>query len=239
MALQIGRTVGRGSRRVLSVSGIAMLTLTLLSQVVLLGSVNTVFREQFPVDVQEEVAFGVVFPVSSTVAAVLAAAAVVFGGAVYVVGSRALSRDVSELNTLPTGLFTRRLGRATLSSLVASTVVSVLVLMGSVFVIPGLFFTVSFLFVTFAVGVEDARALPALRRSWTLAAGNRWKLLAIVLLLLVGNFLGSAVAAVFSLATPLIGQLTSLVFVSIFVVVAMGLVAEAFVQLRPDSSEEP
>lgn len=60
MVLQLGRTVGRGSRGVLSVSGIALLTL--LSKVVSLGSVNTVLREQFPVDVQEEVAFGVCSP---------------------------------------------------------------------------------------------------------------------------------------------------------------------------------
>ena len=87
----------------------------------------------------------------------------------------------------------------------------------------------------FAVAVEDDGPVAALRRSWELASGNRWRLLALVVLLGVVGGVSGAVGSVFSLADPLVGQVVSIGITSVFLVLMYGILADAFLQLR----EEP
>ena len=67
---------------------------------------------------------------------------------------------------MPAELFTRRIGRATLSAVGANLFIGAAVSVGFVLlVVPGVYLAISFLFAVFVVGVEDERAVDALRRS--------------------------------------------------------------------------
>ena len=97
--------------------------------------------------------------------------------------------------------------------------------------IPGLFLTVSLQFALFAVAVEDTGPVDALRRSWELASGNRWRLLALVILFGVLGGIGGAVGSLLAFVSPSIGQLASLIVNSVLIIVMYGILADSFVQL--------
>ncbi len=152
--------------------------------------------------------------------------------AYFVVVSRALTRPFGELSTFPAALYTRRIGRATLSMVVGGAVVAVAVVLGLIFfVLPGLFFAACFLFFIFAVGVEDRGVVGGLKRSWGLSQGNRLRLVALVFFAgLVGSVVG-AVPAIFQAAgEPVVGQLVAVVINSLLFVVIYGVMAAAYLQ---------
>jgi hypothetical protein len=238
MALQLGRALGRGARRSASVSGLVVLVLSVLYQIAFLGAVNTAVVNLLPDGVRptDAGAVGFSLPISTEMAGVLAVASLLFGTGVFVVAARLLARDPTTLGSLPTDAFTRRIGRALLSALVVNLVLAVAIPLGlALFVIPGLFLAVSFQFAVFAIAVEDAGPVGALKRSWALASGDRWRLLVLVLLLAVVGGVSGAVGSLFSLADPLVGQLLSLALTSVVLVLMYGILADAFLQLR----EEP
>jgi len=238
MALNLGRALGRGARRSASISGLVVLVLTVVYQLAFLGAVNTLVVNLLPAGAQptDAGAIGFSLPLSTDVAAVLAFVSILFGTGVFLVAARLLARDPTTLASLPTEVFTRRLGRALLSLLVVNLLLAVALPIGLVlFVVPGLFLAVSFQFAVFAVAVEDHGPVGALRRSWVLASGSRWRLLALVVLLVVVGGIAGAMGSVFSLADPLVGQLVSLGVNSVFLVLMYGILADAFLQLR----EEP
>lgn len=237
MTLSIGRTLSRGLGRVVSLSGALLLLLTLGVQFVVLGSVNTLIRSALPPEIRA-VEVGLALPVSGDAAAAIAVAGGILGVVTSVVAPRALARDRSELNSLPGSLVTRRIGRATFSALIAGTIVTVSVMLGSLLIVPGLFLATSFLFVNFAIGVEDARTLAALRRSWGLAAGDRWRVFALVFLAFVAFGVINVATSVASLVDLAVAQAINLVVSSGFVVAYLGVVAEAFRRLR-DDTERP
>ena len=235
MVLQLGQALGRGARRALSVSGIVALVLTICYQVVFVGSFNTIVVNQLPPSVQPGAVgtIGFTLPLSTEVAAALGGAALLLGVGVFLVTARLLTRDLSKLSSLPGDLFTRRIGRAFLSALVVSVILAVAIPIGfALLFIPGLFLTVSLQFALFAVAVEDTGPVDALRRSWELASGNRWRLLALVILFGVLGGIGGAVGSLFAFVSPSAGQLASLVINSVLIIVMYGILADSFVQLR-------
>ena len=206
-------------------------------QLLFVGSVNTVTASFLPAAVQEGNSLGLVLPVPVAVAGGLLAVGFLLGTALYLVATRALTRRRSELGSLPSELFTRRIGRATLSALGANLVVSVVVMIGFVlFVVPGIFAALSFLFVVFAIGVEDERAIDAMRRSWELASGDRWLLLGLLIIVAVVTSVGSAIGGALAVVSPLASQVASLALSSVFAVVSYGILADAYLQL---SEEKP
>lgn len=232
MSIELGRTFGLGVRRAASASGAVLFVLTLAAQYVLVSAVNTLIRSGLPPDLVGDVDLGLTLPVSGSIAGVLAASAIVLGAAAYLVGARAMAREIAELNSLPSRLIAHRPVRGTLSILVASVVVVVAITMGIPLIVPGLFLAVSFAFVPFVVAVEDGGPLTALRRSWGLATGNRWRLFAVLLPFVLLHGVVSTVGAAFSLAAPGVGQLINLTAGSIVTVLSVGVLAEAFGQLR-------
>jgi len=236
MTLAIGRTLGNGVQRSLSTSGLVVFLLTALSQLLLVGATNTLVaglvRDRFP-----EASFsagGYTLPVSTTVAGGIALAATLLGVFVVVIATRLFARESHSLSTLPGDVFTRRLGRAFLSVLAVSVIITPFITVGMLLVIPGLFLAVSFLFAVFVVGVEDAGPVTALRRSWTLSQGNRWRLLALLLGFTVLTTIVSMGSAVLSVVDPAVAQLVSVVALSAAAVVLYGVLADAFLQLRDD-----
>jgi hypothetical protein len=222
-----------------SVSGIVALVLTICYQVVFVGSFNTIIVNRLPPSIQprDVETIGFTLPLSTEVAAVLGIAALLFGVVVFLVAARLLTRDRSALSSLPGDLFTRRIGRAFLSGLVVSVVLAVTIPLGfALLFVPGLFLTVSLQFALFAVAVEDTGPVDALRRSWELASGNRWRLLALVILFGVLGGFGGAVGSLFAFVSPSAGQLASLAINSVLVILMYGILADAFVQLRGGSA---
>jgi hypothetical protein len=239
MALQLGQALGRGTRRALSVSGIVALALTICYQIVFVGSLNTIIVNQLPSSVQADDlhTIGFTLPLSTEVATVLTFAALLFGVGVVVVTARLLTRDFRDLSSLPSELFTRRIGFAFLSAFAVSVVLVVVIPLGFAFLIlPGLFLTVSLQFTLFAIAVEDAGPVNALRRSWKLASGNRWRLLALVVLFAIIGGIGGAVGSLFAFVSPSVGQLASLAINSVLVILMYGILADSFVQLRSESA---
>mgnify|MGYP007091089991 FL=1 len=238
MALQLGRAIGRGTRRSLSISGIVALVLMICYQVLFVGSFNAVIVNQLPSGVQSSGSgVGFALPVPTEVAVGLAVVALLLGIGVFLVTARLFARDLSTLSSLPGELFTRRLGRAFLSALVVSAVLGVAITVGFAFlIVPGLFLAVSLQFAVFAVAVEDTGPIEAFRRSWELASGNRWRLLALVVLFGAVGAVGGASGSLFAFVSPSVGQLASPVFDSVLVILMYGITADSFVQLRGGSA---
>jgi hypothetical protein len=133
------------------------------------------------------------------VAAALGGAALLLGVGVFLVTARLLTRGLSKLSSLPDDLFTRRIGRAFLSALVVSVILAVALPLGfALLFVPGLFPTVSLQFALFAVAVEDTSPIDALRRSWEPVSGNRWRLLALVVLFGILGGIGGVVGSLFA-----------------------------------------
>ncbi|MEF8802486.1 MAG: hypothetical protein V5A56_15905 [Halolamina sp.] len=233
MSLQIGDALGDGIRRALTYSGAVLMALAFVYQLVFVGSVSTIVLDTLPSEVEQTGQIGLVLPIPVAAAVVLAILGLAFGVVLYIVGTRALTRQQSELDSLPRDLFIRRIGRAFLSAVGANIVVSIAVTIGFVlFIIPGVYLLISFLFVIFAIGVEDERAIDALRRSWGLSSGNRWSLLALGLVVGVITSVGSGLGSVFSLISPVAAQVASLALTSVFAIVSYGILADAYLQVR-------
>ena len=238
MALRIGTAIGRGIRRTMNPMGGLLMVLSFVYVVVLVGAVNTLVATGMPPAVREQAGVGLTFPVPTAVAAAIVPVSIVFGLVVVLAATRSFTRGPAETGAIAAGPFTRRIGRALVSMIGANVVVSVSVLVGFVlFVVPGLFLSVSFVFVVFAIGVEDARAIEAMRRSWSIARGNRWRLLAIVLITGVGTGLFASVGSLVSVVDPVLGQLVSLLLTAPLAVFSYGVFADAYVQLRDDSAD--
>ncbi|WP_380676871.1 hypothetical protein [Salinigranum sp. GCM10025319] len=236
MALQFVRMFTDGIRRVFTRTGgilfVGLLAIQLLVQV----SINTAVVGFVPPEARGELgeALGLTLPVSGTVGAALLVVGIVLGSVYFVVLSRALARPLSQLSTFPAALYTRRMGRATLSTFVGGVAVAISVAIGlALFILPGVFFAACFLLFVFAVGVEDRGAVDALRRSWGLSRGNRLELAAVVILSGVAGALPGVVGAVLDLAgSPVLADLLSNTISTVLFVVLYGIVASAYLQIR-------
>ena len=240
MVLSIGHTLSRGVKRSLSRSGVAVFGLIAVAQLLLIGSLNTVLRGLLAgLDTGQsatEMGIGFAFPVSTNAAVAIGLGALLCNTTFIAIAARLLSREPAALSSLPRECFTRRIGWVVLSTLAVTAVITPLVTLGMLLIVPGLFLAVSFQFAVFAIAVEDAGPLTALRRSWGLARGNRWRLLALVLILAVPVGLSSGLGSVLMVIDPVAGQLVTVLVTTVFVVVSYGVIADAFVQLRNDTS---
>ena len=235
MSLRIGDAVGDGVRRAATYSGGLLMALVFVYQLLLVGGFNRIATAVLPPEAQARSELGLVLPVPVAVAAGLVVVGLLFGIVLYLWAARALTRSQSELDSLPGELLTRRIGRATVSAVGANVVVSIAVLIGFfLLIVPGIFLAISFMFVAFAVGVEDERAVDALRRSWTLASGDRWPLSALGLLILIATAVGSSLGSTLSLVSPIAGQVGSLALSSVLATVSYGILADAYVQLADE-----
>lgn len=206
VALQIGRAISRGIRRTLNSTELALIVLTAVYMLTFVGALNIVVVAGLPPEVRDRADVGLTLPLPGAVAGVVVALGMLFGIVLYLAAARAFTGGPAERASFSTELFTRRIGRALASAVGANVVLTVAVLTGLVLlVVPGFFLAVSFVFVVFVIGVEDARMLDAFRRSWGLASGNRWRLFALVLVVGVGTGLLSGLGSVVSVVDPIVG----------------------------------
>lgn len=240
MGLQLGRAIGDGIKRVLTRTGGLLLLALIAIQLVAQTSINTAIIGLFPPGPASELEamLGMTLPVSPTVAGLLFAVTIVLSAAYFVVLSRALTRPKGELSTFPSPLYTRRMGRATLSMLVGGIIVGFSVMIGFAFLfVPGIFLAICFLFFIFAVGVEDRGILDALKRSWGLSRGNRLKLAVLVILAgIIGAIIGVVGTVADMAGTPLVSELLSNALSSVLYVFLYGIIASAYLQVRDEAS---
>ena len=237
MALQIGRAISNGIRRSVSPVGIALMVLTFFYVGIFTSSVNTIIAGALPPEIRQEAQIGLTLPLSSVVAAGLALASLLFGMAIYIAAARALTRQGSDSGTVTGSLFTRRIGRALLTAVGANIVIGIATFIGFVLlVIPGIFLMVSFVFVVFAIAVEDRRLIDSLRRSWALSRGNRWRLAGLLLLVGVVTGLVSSIGSLVSFVSPGIGQLVTFLVTAPLAILGYGIIADAYLQIRDEQS---
>ena len=240
MSLRIGDAVGDGVRRAVTYSGGLLMALIFVYQLLVVGSVNRIVTAVLPPEAQPRPELGLVIPVPVAVAAGLVVVGLLFGPVLYLWAARALTRSQSDLDSLPGKLLTRRIGRATVSAVGANIVVSIAVLIGFILlIVPGIFLAISFVFVMFAIGVEDERAIDAMRRSWTLASGDRWPLLGLGLLVLILTAVASTLGSILSFVSPVAGQVGSLALRSVLAIVVYSILADAYVQLADEKPPGP
>jgi hypothetical protein len=241
MALQLGRMFSDGIRRVLTRTGgillVGLLTIQLLIQV----SINTAAVAVVPPEAASELegTVGLTLPFSGTVGTVLFLGTFVLSTVYFVVLARALTRPVAELSTFPAELYTRRIGRATLSMLVGGIIVAVSVTIGlSLLILPGVFLAACFLFFIFIVSVEDRGFIDALKRSWALSKGNRLKLSVVVILSgVIGAVTGVAGTVLDLAGTPIVADLVSNTISSVLFVFLYGIMAAAYLQVQYDDKD--
>lgn len=238
MALQLGRAISDGIERILTRTGGLLLVALLAIQLVVQSSINTAVLGLVPPEAVGEIEsmFGLTLPVSSTAAGVLFVGATVLSSAYFVAVSRALTRPKRELSSFPSTLYTRRIGRATLSMLVGGFIVGISVIVGMIFfLLPGIFLAVCFLFFIFAVGVEDRGIVGGLKRSWALSRGNRLKLAVLVVLAgVIGAVIGTVGTVIDLASTPVVSELVSNALSSVLFVFLYGIMASAYLQVRDD-----
>lgn len=240
MGLDVRGVIDGGLGRAATRSAAVLVIATFAFGVTFIGALGTILVQAMPAVFAGEDGLAFTLPVSASVAAAVAAVSMLFGHLLFVVATRALTRPHAELSTLPPSLVTRRMGRATLSAIGASTLALIATTIGYLLlVVPGIFLNVSFLFVFFAVGVEDRRAVDALGRSWTLVSGERWHLFGLLLVLAVAHgVVAFVVTSMFTLVDPVVGDLANLFVDSVAIVAADCIFAEAYLRLREGDDGE-
>lgn len=131
---------------------------------------------------------------------------------------------------------THRPVRGIVSGIAVGLVVKTLVILGLVaLVFPGLYLAAALLYAHVRVAVEDESAIAALRGSWSLTAGRR-RTVAAVLLYLAALYVTPRLLASFVPGAP--GYLLGGVLVAFATIPAVGVVAGSYVRLRDREPEE-
>jgi hypothetical protein len=238
MSLQLGQAFAGGIRRVLTRTGAVLFAVLLAMQFLIQTSINTAVLGLFPPEVTAQLGeqLGLTLPVSWRVATALFLLVMVLSAAYFVALARALVRPMAELSTLPRELYTRRIGRSTLSVIGGGIVVWIAVMIGLMLLfLPGIYLAACFIFFAFEVAVADERAIDAIKRSWNRSQGNRLKLSIIVVLSgVIGAVIG-VVGTVFDLAgSPVVGEILANFISTVLFVLLYGIIADAYVQLSGD-----
>lgn len=241
MALQLGQAFVGGTRRVVTRTGGILLALLFVIQLLTQVSINTAVVRFVPPEATAEMeqVIGLTLPVSGPIAIALFVATLVLSAAYYVVLSRAFARPMRDLSTFPPALYTRRIGRATLSLILGGIAVGISVMIGlMLLLLPGLFLAICFLFFIFAISVEDRGPIGAMKRSWALSRGNRLKLAIIVVLsAAVGGVIGAVGSLVDLAGSPVVSEVVTASISSVLFVLLYAVIAAAYLQVRADGGD--
>lgn len=160
----------------------------------------------------------------------LVVALAVLAEAIRIVAIRTFVSDETE--TIPPETLTRRLGWAVVNGIVAGIVVGILVVLGTIlFVVPGIFLALSFLFVRQEVAVADKSVVEAIEGSWNLASGERFALLALVVVLLVIWFTSALLLSFVNLESAAAVSFVGVAVDGVVLVYSVAVVSRAYHQL--------
>ena len=240
MALQLGDAVSDGIRRTFTRTGGILFIGFFAIQLSIQTSINSALLGFLPPAAAEQFSTnaGLALPIPGSFGLAILAVLIILSSAFFVVLSRTLAQPRSELPTFP-ATATRRLGRTTVIAIVGGLIVSVSIMIGTIFlVLPGVFLAVSCLFFIFAVAVEDLGLIESLKRSWGLARGSRIKLgLLVVSSAIFGGIIG-VIAPLLDLAgIPVVADIAICVLTTVFFVPYYAIIASAYRQLH--NNEHP
>ncbi|MBB6646548.1 hypothetical protein H5V44_09640 [Halobellus sp. MBLA0160] len=141
--------------------------------------------------------------------------------------------------TIPTEFYTRNIPYVLVNSIVGSLAFGLLIFVGSVlFVVPGIIAYVAFIFTLLYIAAEDQSFIAAFRSSWSVTRGNWLRLFGLLVIVLVGitvvpGVLSAVASAVFTASFgPALATLASGTLTLPFSLLLLGILAEAFTQLR-------
>lgn len=150
--------------------------------------------------------------------------------------------------TIPSEYYTRNIAFVLVNSVLGGIAFCLLVIAGSVlFLVPGVVAYVAFIFTMLYLAVEDENFVAALRDSWALSRGHWLRLFVLLCIVFVGIGVGSGVLSVLTslfvgaVVGEALGTLASGVVALPFSLLTLGILAEAFNQLRAsrESATEP
>jgi membrane-anchored glycerophosphoryl diester phosphodiesterase (GDPDase) len=125
------------------------------------------------------------------------------------------------------------------NSIVGSLALGLVIFLGSIlFVVPGIIAYVAFVFTLLYIAAEDQSFIAAFRSSWNVTRGNWLRLFGLLVIVFVGitvvpGVLSALTSAVFTATLgPALATLASGTLTLPFSLLVLGILAEAFTQLR-------
>jgi hypothetical protein len=240
VTLKIGAAVTGGIGRVANRNGLVLILAYIALGVVWQLSLYSAIVNALPAQVAAETALPTI-GISTAVAIGGAGLSLVLLQLLTIVAIRTFVSGHST--AIPTEYYTRNILVVLVNSVLGGIVYGALVLIGSLLlVIPGIIAYVAFMFMMLFIAVEDENFIAALQDSWQLTRGNWLGLFG--LLLIVGVGIG-IVSGVLSVVSSLFvgayvgegaGTMVSGVLTLPFSLLTLGILAEAFNQLRADAS---
>lgn len=235
MVLSIKRALGNGAAKTLTKAALTFVILIGLIQIMFIASTNTVFEAFIAsLDLPAEASANstsspLSLPLSATVAGVLAVAALLLLQVITVVLIRVMAADRQVITH---EAYSRRIIWVVFNSIIAGIIVGLLTMVGfALLIIPGLFLMVSLLFTTVYIADQDENVLTAIRDSWSLASGNRWRLCGMYVAILVAFFIITFAIGFILPATSALSTIVSMIINTIMIVYMMAVITDAYRQL--------
>ncbi|QSG12290.1 putative membrane protein [Halapricum desulfuricans] len=174
-------------------------------------------------------------PVPAILLGILALALLV--EAAKIVATRAFAAD--ELDGVPASLATYRLAVATLFGFLTGLALKIVITLTAgvtffLLAIPALFVFVGTMLYRQEIAIADKGPLAAISGSWGLVKGNRWRMLAIAVVLFV---VWAIVWAVTTAISGTAGVIVAALLSAIEVTFGVAVVTEAYVRLRGEPAE--
>lgn len=243
MSLNLSRAIREAASRTVSRNGAVFVLVFAL-----LGILSTIvtdslilFADSLAGEVEGAEPVGVPTPLALS----LSGSTIVLLGLVWLLANAAASVVAMRVlvgehtDTIPDDLFSRRLTRATMSDVAAEVVAAVMIGIGLLLlVVPGVFLAVCFYFSRPLIAVEDRGFVDALAESWRLSRGNRLRVFALLVIVMVVGLAVSLPATLVSglfAAAPAVGSVLGIAVGAVATVFGLAVVARAFVQLREES----
>lgn len=236
MALHIGAAITNGFGRALNRNGVLLMIAAAIVGILWQIAANSVFAAVLPSDVA-----GPIGPTIQAPTALLSAVAIaIFLVLPYISIVAARTFVEGSRRRIPESFLTRRIPWVLANLVVGGIALTVLLVIGTILlVIPGIIVYVSMLFMTFFIAVEDENFVAGMVDSWHLTRGN-WLRLCLLLLIVLIPFMAVLMGISFGLvlvvgpASPISQVLSGMVTMPLSILI-LGILADAFVQLRDAS----
>ena len=242
MVLHIRRALGNGVSKTLTTAGLVFVVLIGIAQIVFLALSNTLAEAfvaslDLPAGTTETTSsVPLSLPISATMAGVLSVVVFLVLQVITIVLIRVMTADSP---TITSETYTRRMGWVVLNSIVGGIVLGILSMVGFILlIIPGLFLTVSLLFTVIYIADEDENFFSAMKNSWSLASGNRWRLLGLYVAVFIAYMILSIVLGLVMPPASIVSQVVTGILSTILVVYLMAVLTDAYRQLRRDGQPE-
>lgn len=235
MTLRIGRALGNGVTKTLAKAGLTFVLLLGLAQFAFLAATNTLVEAflaglDLPSGADASMSAPLSLPVSATVAGALALVLLVVFQVLNVVLVRVMAADYQAITR---ETYTRRIVWVVLNSIVAGIVVGLLTMLGFVLlVVPGLVLMVSLLFTVVYIADQDENFINAMRDSWGLALGNRWRLFGLFFVVLAGFFAVSFPLDFLLPVSSALSLVVTTVLNTVLIIYQFAVITDAYRQLR-------